>query len=130
MPLYKTCSAQDSDSDLDSECQVLRLGGTDGLGQLGIRLRLKLGPGGIDYNTGTYSTTLYLSHHQHCALWNHNKFLYFWYLLPLVIFVAAPKTTRAALGAVEPLGRHQYLKHELHAIGPSIKLSKYSALTR
>ena len=39
-------------------------------------------------------------------------------------------TTRAALGAVEPLGRHQYLKHELHAIGPSIKLSKYSALTR
>ena len=40
------------------------------------------------------------------------------------------RKTRAALGAVEPLGRHQYLKHELHAIGPSIKLSKYSALTR
>ena len=38
--------------------------------------------------------------------------------------------TRAALGAVEPLGRHQYLKHELHAIGPSITLSKYSTLRR
>ena len=44
--------------------------------------------------------------------------------------IAMAKLTRAALGAVEPLGRHQYLKHELHAIGPSIKLSKYSTLTR
>ena len=47
-----------------------------------------------------------------------NKTISIWSLISKTMAYNMSKT-RAALGAVEPLGRHQYLKHELHAIGPS-----------
>ena len=64
---------------------------------------------------------------------NYNKHIVMWFRDWTYTFSTMyidKYITRAALGAVEPLGRHKYLKHELHAIGPSIKLSKYSTLTR